>query len=66
MDSNANGPDIADVDAVISGFTTDGNNVTVNFDNGSSMTIENGNPGGVINSIADLVSNPNQIEVDVS
>ena len=66
VDVGPAGPDIGDVDAAISDFVTNGSDVTVNFNDGSSITIENGNPGGSINSIADLVDNVSQIEVDVS
>lgn len=59
------GADISDVDAAIANFAVNGNDVTVNFNNGASITIQDANPGVPVNSIADLVDNPN-VQVDVS
>ena len=59
------GADISDVDAAIANFEVVGNDVTVNFNNGASITIQDANPGVPVNSIADLVDNPN-VQVDVS
>ena len=67
VDVGPAGPDIGDVDDAITGFVISGTDVTINFDKGSSITIEDVNPGGgPVDSIGDLVDNPSQIEVDVS
>ncbi|KLN62507.1 hypothetical protein WH96_03195 [Kiloniella spongiae] len=68
VDSGAGGLDLADLNAMISNVTDNGENgtVVVDFHNGSSITFNNmGTAGGMIDSIDDLVNNPaSQIIID--
>ena len=59
-DTGAAGLDVDDVDAAISSFVNGGagNDVTVNFDNGASITFTGVGTASLIDSIADLVDDP--------
>jgi hypothetical protein len=65
-DTNANGVDLTDLLALVSGIQNfgAGNNVVVSFSTGASLTFQGAGTGGTISSLTDLVSNPGtQIKV---